>query len=77
MHVGPPLLPAFPVLAACPHNQLPCAAPNGWPLSTPCDRYVATMLHRGQDTCLAKILGVYQVGWWGRDTGTRFQSCLL
>jgi len=25
-------------------------------------RYVATMLHRGQDTCLAKILGVYQVG---------------
>ncbi|GAB4817632.1 hypothetical protein N2152v2_004678 [Parachlorella kessleri] len=24
-------------------------------------RYVATMLHRGQDTCLAKILGVYQV----------------
>ena len=25
-------------------------------------RYVATMLHRGQDTCLAKILGVFQVG---------------
>lgn len=25
--------------------------------------YVATMLHRGQDTCLAKILGVYQVRW--------------
>lgn len=24
-------------------------------------RYVATMLHRGQETCLAKILGVYQV----------------
>jgi hypothetical protein len=24
-------------------------------------RYVGTMLHRGQDTCLAKILGVYQV----------------
>lgn len=25
-------------------------------------RYVATMLHRGQETCLAKILGVYQAG---------------
>ena len=25
-------------------------------------RYVATMLHRGQETCLAKVLGVYQVG---------------
>ncbi|KAL4855645.1 putative 1-phosphatidylinositol-3-phosphate 5-kinase [Chlorella vulgaris] len=24
-------------------------------------RYLATMLHRGQDTCLAKVLGVYQV----------------
>ncbi len=35
---------------------------------TPCPfarSYVATMLHRGQDTCLAKILGVYQVRWCG------------
>ncbi len=31
-------------------------------------RYVATMLHRGQDTCLAKILGVYQVGVWTYGT---------
>ena len=32
-------------------------------------RYVATMLHRGQDTCLAKILGVYQVGTVGVREG--------
>lgn len=37
-------------------------------------RYVATMLHRGQDTCLAKVLGVYQVGG---AQGLYFACCFV
>ena len=42
-------------------------------------RYVATMLHRGQDTCLAKVLGVYQVrgGGGGRARVLPLFSCVF
>ena len=54
-------------------------------------RYMATMLHKGRDTCLAKILGVYQVrqdlslctlrcAFTGRDSRVLFRrpaDCVL
>ena len=43
-------------------------------------RYVATMLHRGQETCLAKVLGVYQVGcqkWKQCGRGGNVEGYLL
>jgi hypothetical protein len=40
-------------------------------------RYVATMLHRGQETCLAKVLGVYQVGGLAPEGAVQWEGVVL